>query len=280
MGASLHRPTPLNLIIRKEGWVIPGGTSVRVRATFSDGTSMDFQGKGHGNVVQIGLEGKEADAWVQALASNVTVQLAFAGTEAPWNFDLAGAAEAVGNMSSCLRAHGVNGVPGSFSTFEQPNSDTNSSSTQPFGGNLPPLAKAPAEPEPARPPSTGMTVPQAGPVAQANPSSTSCRDDWRRCSDNADVVNNYGKYIQVQEECKDKVNEGVKYGTPVWPGFWSGGAFGTFHKGKDYVLTGIVVAIEPNVQIQNVYGSMPHYTAYCRYDLKTMSVVSVDTVEH
>jgi len=66
-------------------------------------------------------------------------------------------------------------------------------------------------------------------------------------------------------------------GTLVWPGFWSGGAFGTLHEGNDYVLTGIDVAIEPNVQIQNVYGSAPRHIAYCRYDLTTKSLVSVRT---
>jgi hypothetical protein len=67
----------------------------------------------------------------------------------------------------------------------------------------------------------------------------------------------------------------VQYGEPKWPGFLSGGGFASFHPGTDYISTGIAVAIEPDVQIENAFGAMVHSTAICRYDLNAQSVVDV-----
>jgi hypothetical protein len=109
------------------------------------------------------------------------------------------------------------------------------------------------------------------------PSATvaSCKDDWRSCKDNGDLINNHTNWLDVQVACKEEVNREIKYGTPVWPGFWSGGAFGSYHSGTDYVTSGIAIAIEPDVQIQNGFGAMVHSTAYCTYNLGTKTVANV-----
>jgi hypothetical protein len=130
--------------------------------------------------------------------------------------------------------------------------------------------------------SSQQVSPTAPPSDAASSSSTSgnadaptCSSDWHACKDNADLVNHYSGWATVQVNCQEKVDNEVQYGEPKWPGFWSGGAFETFLKGTDYVSTGTVVAIEPNVQIQNAFGAMVHSTAYCRYDLNSKSVLSV-----
>jgi hypothetical protein len=93
-------------------------------------------------------------------------------------------------------------------------------------------------------------------------------------------VNNFKGYFRVQFDCKEKGNSEARYGTPEWPGFFSGGAFGSFRRGTDYVTTGIVTAIEPDAQFQNGFGAMVHSTVVCKYDLKSKTVISVDILPH
>lgn len=106
------------------------------------------------------------------------------------------------------------------------------------------------------------------------PAVSSCSSDWHACKDNADLVNNYVGWAEVRAACQTEVDNEVQYGEPKWPGLWSGGAFETFMTGTNYVSTGIVVAIEKDVQIENAFGAMVHSTAYCRYDLNSKEVLS------
>jgi len=127
------------------------------------------------------------------------------------------------------------------------------------------------QPAPTAPPSDSASSSSAS----GNADAPSCSSDWHACKDNADLVNHYSGWATVQADCQEKVDNEVQYGEPKWPGFWSGGVFGSFLTGTDYLSTGIVVAIEPNVQVQNAFGAMVHSTAYCRYDLNSKSVLSV-----
>ena len=102
--------------------------------------------------------------------------------------------------------------------------------------------------------------------------SSPCKSDWTRCTDNADLVNNYSNWVSVQVRCKSEATKQARYGTPVWP--WL--SFSTFLKGTDYVATGRVVEIENDAQFQNGFGAMVHSEVRCIYDLKTDRVISVD----
>ncbi len=106
-------------------------------------------------------------------------------------------------------------------------------------------------------------------------SESACSSDWRACKDNVDLVNHSPIWPSIQSAYQDKVNSEVQYGEPKWPGFWSGGAFGSYFPGTNYVETGIAVAVEKDVQIENVFGAMVHSTATCRYDLNTRTVLNV-----
>jgi hypothetical protein len=162
--------------------------------------------------------------------------------------------------------------------------------------NRPPPAQPVASPSPA-PIQFAPQLPSASPAKPATASSNdaapvvplvppavgnrSCKDDWRQCRDNSDLVNNFDGYYRVEGACKTAANEMARYGTPIWPSFWSdGGAFGRFRNGTDYVTTGVALAIERDAQFQNGFGAMMHSTVYCKYDLKTATVVSVDIVGH
>jgi hypothetical protein len=119
-------------------------------------------------------------------------------------------------------------------------------------------------------PSSGNVPPSHPP-----PPAPTCSTDWRACKDNADLVNNSLRWGDVQAACQTAVDNDVQYGEPKWPGFMSGGAFGSFFNGNDYVSTGKVIAIEPNVQIENGFGAMVHSTVHCQYDLNSKTVLGV-----
>jgi hypothetical protein len=101
---------------------------------------------------------------------------------------------------------------------------------------------------------------------KANPS---CKSDWHLCSDNADLINNFGDITRGQAYCKIEAEKLAKYGTPKFP--WL--AFSTFHRGSDYVNTGIAVLLEKDAQFQNGFGAMVHSTVTCRYDLNRREVL-------
>jgi hypothetical protein len=111
-----------------------------------------------------------------------------------------------------------------------------------------------------------------GSVNSPNKTAPSCVSDWTKCSDNADLVNNYKDWRDAKYACKMQANEQAKYGTPVWS--WS--PFGTYYRGNEYVTSGEAVAIEPDAQFQNGFGAMVHSQVTCTYDLRAKRVISVD----
>lgn len=103
-----------------------------------------------------------------------------------------------------------------------------------------------------------------------------CRTDWHKCVNNRDFVENSGKWIYVTSACKISTENSAKYGEPKWPSWTSRGAFDSFFEGTKYIETGVVVAVEPDVQMQNNFGAMVHSKAVCTYDLNKESVVGLD----
>lgn len=128
--------------------------------------------------------------------------------------------------------------------------------------------------------SADSKMPDESEDSSGSTGSRSCKENWKDCKDNEDLVNNWAEYFKVQADCQMEAEKDALYGTPVWPGFWSGGAFGSFLRGKDYVLSGIVTSIEPNAQFQNAFGAMVHSTVYCKYDLKSGKVADVSIIPH
>ena len=99
----------------------------------------------------------------------------------------------------------------------------------------------------------------------------SCENNWRLCSDNADMARNYDQWTDAEARCKIKAEQSARYGTPVWP--WL--AFGMFLAGNDY-KSGHVTLIEPDAQFQNMFGALVHSTVTCHYDMEKESVTRID----
>jgi hypothetical protein len=99
----------------------------------------------------------------------------------------------------------------------------------------------------------------------------SCRDDWKLCKDNSDMVNNSRAWQTAQVACRSRANEQARYGTPEWPTFF----FSHYYPKIPY-STGIAVLIEPKAKFQNGYGAMAHTQVVCWYDLNTEKVINVE----
>lgn len=99
---------------------------------------------------------------------------------------------------------------------------------------------------------------------------TACISDWTKCTDNADMVNNYKGWFDAQYDCKLEATNLAKFGTPEWPRLY----FSNFYPGTDY-STGNVTLVEPKAKFQNGFGAMEHSRIYCRYDLRTKKVLFV-----
>lgn len=103
---------------------------------------------------------------------------------------------------------------------------------------------------------------------KANPT---CKSNWRLCSDNADLINHFTDISRGQVGCEIEAKKLAKYGDPKFPSFY----FSTFHRGNEYIKTGIVTLIEPDAQFQNAFGAMVHSTVTCTYDLNSDRVLNV-----
>jgi hypothetical protein len=106
---------------------------------------------------------------------------------------------------------------------------------------------------------------------EATPQLQTCRSDWTKCADNAELVKNYSDWTHIQASCQVEAADQAKYGTPEWP--WL--SFSSFYKGDNYIHTGIAIAIEPNAQFQNGFGAKVHSQVVCAYDLRAKRVTSV-----
>jgi hypothetical protein len=98
-----------------------------------------------------------------------------------------------------------------------------------------------------------------------------CKTDWKKCSDNAELANNYSGWTTVQSACKIAAEAKAKYGTPKFPWF----SFGSFLGGDDYPKTGVVTVIEPDAQFSNGYGAMVHSEVRCIYDLNNNMIRNI-----
>lgn len=124
--------------------------------------------------------------------------------------------------------------------------------------------------------SSSPSTSESGAAPEKDAANGTCHDDWTKCKDNGDLVNNYSKWVDVEVGCKIEANDEAKFGTPEWP--WL--AFGSYLKGDAYVTSGVAVAIENDAHFQNGFGAMVHSTVVCNYDLRAQKVISINIEPH
>jgi hypothetical protein len=282
--AATDAPGYLTLQMSKSAWSIPPKTPIRLHAAFDNGVTVDLQGAGEGNIIKAPIDADLLRPWIHGFTAANDMEIGFVGgTAAAWDFTLRGTTATIGAMAECAKEADLY-LPAPYNTGTAPR-PTGDANGQPFAISTPAAQPSPptdenpaastANPKPEASDNPADSASSEPTSSNSQPQNGSCKEDWRACKDNADLVNNYSNWLDVQFACREKANSEVEYGTPIWPGFWSGGAFGSFLRGSDYISTGIGIAIEPDVQIQNQFGAMVHSSAYCRYDLNAKTVLSV-----
>lgn len=104
---------------------------------------------------------------------------------------------------------------------------------------------------------------------------TGCAGNYKSCKDNADLINNYdqmGKIFDAKVACKRAIGDHVKYGSPEWGALVG---FGSYRRGDDFPKTGIIMLVDDNVKIQNMYGTKVNSTVACEYDLNYRKVLTI-----
>jgi len=118
-----------------------------------------------------------------------------------------------------------------------------------------------------------IVVALQGGNSDKQPASPSCKSDWTKCADNAEIANHYSQWFDAQFACKQAAIKQARYGTPVFPSLYF---FSQFYPGTGYVTTGTATLVEPDAQFQNGFGAMVHSRVTCTYDLRTERVITVD----
>jgi hypothetical protein len=126
---------------------------------------------------------------------------------------------------------------------------------------------------------TGLSTPvdATKPPKPPPPPPSPCIKDWKACSDNADMANNWSGWIDVRLACKRAANDMAKYGDPEWPSW--GSFFITFNIGDDYPKTGKVTAVEKDAKFTNMFNAKVRSQVVCEYDLNTKKVLDVRITE-
>jgi hypothetical protein len=156
----------------------------------------------------------------------------------------------------------------------QPAAAKSASAPAPAAASAPtaPMTPAPAPDTPAAGSSEDATTTSS---AASAPPAASCEDDWTKCKDNEDLVNDSIRAGDARHACEDQVAKQVKYGDPKWCSGWFCEDFDKFRVGDDAPKTGILVLVDDTLQVQNAFGAYAHVTATCTYDLKAKSVLDL-----
>ena len=101
-----------------------------------------------------------------------------------------------------------------------------------------------------------------------------CRQNWMKCSNNTELVENYSRYSEAQIGCKYAANKLARFGTPEWP--WL--PFGSYNSGLDAPKTGKIILKENEAKFSNQYGAMARVVVFCTYNLDNNSVIDVEIV--
>lgn len=105
----------------------------------------------------------------------------------------------------------------------------------------------------------------------AEASAPTCKNGWKNCTDNEDLVNNYKDIYKVHSACRTAADREAAYGSPDWPFL----PFGSFITGSDAPRTGRLVLIENNAKFENGFGAKMRVKVRCAYDLNTNKVTSI-----
>ncbi|HJW42530.1 MAG TPA: hypothetical protein VJ476_15045 [Rhizomicrobium sp.] len=97
-----------------------------------------------------------------------------------------------------------------------------------------------------------------------------CASDWTKCTDNAELVRDYGEWKQVPGLCQRATEIKSQTGAPQW----LDRPFSATLPGNIYVSSGKAVAIAPDVAFVSA-DRVSHAKVVCEFDLKQHAVTSL-----
>lgn len=104
-----------------------------------------------------------------------------------------------------------------------------------------------------------------------------CINDYGKCRNLKELIDFYPPVYHARIECIGAARKGFKYGEPEWPGIMEGMLFEShLMDEKIWRRTGQITLVQENAMIPNAFGGKERKTMYCRYDLNTKEVVSID----
>jgi len=98
-----------------------------------------------------------------------------------------------------------------------------------------------------------------------------CDANWTKCANNSQLMNTETVPDDIRRKCQEAAEEKSKYGSPQWPQL----PFGSFYDGRDYIDTGVAIALEKRASFPNVFGVQVKSSVVCRYDLRTRGVLDI-----
>lgn len=107
-------------------------------------------------------------------------------------------------------------------------------------------------------------------IAEAN--APTCKNHWKHCADDDDLVNNYKNMYVAKADCKSAAQRGATFGTPEWSWY----PFGSYLSGSNGPKTGRVTLVDADVKFENGFGAKQRVQVQCVYDFNKESVQSIE----
>lgn len=103
-----------------------------------------------------------------------------------------------------------------------------------------------------------------------------CIKDYKLCRSLKELIDFYPPVSDGRISCIIAAEDNLKYGPPVWPSALNGPKFGAHLKDEKSWRTGTITLVEEHALIPNAFGGKEKRTMFCKYDLNTKEVISLN----
>lgn len=103
-----------------------------------------------------------------------------------------------------------------------------------------------------------------------------CINDYKQCRDLKELIDFYPPVNEGRIRCTVAADTELKYGPPEWPSVLDGPKFGSHLVDEKSWRSGRITLVQQGALIPNAFGGKEKRTMFCRYDLNTQKVLSLD----
>ncbi|MEE1656745.1 hypothetical protein VB618_11095 [Microvirga sp. CF3062] len=113
---------------------------------------------------------------------------------------------------------------------------------------------------------------ESAPPQPKDPAVEACRQDFRKCTTQDQLVDTYQGMREAHTTCKQAARKLARFGDADLPFY----AFETYFPIEKSFATGQISLVETEAKYQNAYGAMQRVRVKCVYDLTNKTVVEVN----